>query len=153
MQIYHGWGVPKETEQRKQNDNKMLNIGLLILRIGIGLEFVIHGALKWIDGPDEWIEIGRALSIYGINTAPMVFGFLAIFLEIIGGVFLILGIFMRANCFFLLVILSVALGKHISHNDSFFIYSHAMEAVILFLSLLFIGPGKYTIGNWLVTKR
>ena len=39
----------------------------------------------------------------------------------------------------------VAATMHISKGDGFTGYSHAVESGILFVSLIFIGPGRYRI--------
>ena len=144
--------IPEKTP-RKKPSKRGLNLGLLIIRIGVGIEFILHGIIKLQAGSDEWREMGSTLLIYGIHFAPMILGFLAIFPTLVGGTLLILGVFMRTVCFLLLAISAITLGKHITLNDSFLISSHAMESAILFLSLLFIGPGKYTLSEWLLQKR
>ena len=39
--------------------NKHRHIGLLVLRIGIGLMFILHGAPKLFDGPEKWVKDRR----------------------------------------------------------------------------------------------
>ncbi len=34
---------------------------------------------------------------------------------------------------------------HLKHGDSFLVYSHALEDGVMFLGLVFIGPGQYSI--------
>jgi putative oxidoreductase len=38
-----------------------------------------------------------------------------------------------------------AVSFHLGKGDSFSGYAHALESAILFFSLLFIGPGKYSL--------
>ena len=42
--------------------NKHRHIGLLVLRIGIGLMFMVHGAPKLFDGPEKWEKLGMAMA-------------------------------------------------------------------------------------------
>lgn len=132
--------------------DKYRDIGLLILRVGIGIMFMGHGLPKLIAGPEEWMILGGTMKALGVDFAPMVWGFMAAVSEFAGGMLLALGFFTRPACFFLLNTMIVATYMHISNGDSFVKYSHAVEAGILFLSLLFIGPGKYSIDDQISSK-
>jgi len=39
----------------------------------------------------------------------------------------------------------VATTMHLTNADPFLNYSHSLEAAILFLSLILIGPGKFSL--------
>ena len=127
--------------------------GLLILRVGIGLMFMVHGFPKVFGGPEKWVRLGGALTTFGIDFWPGFWGFLAAISEFGGGALLLLGLLTRPACFFLLTTMIVATGMHIGNGDSFVKYSHAMEAAILFLSLILIGPGKYSLDEIITCRR
>ena len=127
--------------------DKYRDAGLLILRIGIGIMFVFHGYPKLIAGPETWAMIGGSMKVLGIGFAQTAWGFMAALSECAGGILLILGFFARPACFFLLSTMIVATMMHIGKGDSFLKYSHAMESAILFLSLILIGPGKYSLDD------
>lgn len=133
--------------------DKYSDIGLLILRVGIGIMFMGHGLPKLIAGPEQWVILGGAMNAVGVDFAPMVWGFIAAVSESAGGMLLALGFFTRLACFVLLNTMIVATSMHISNGDSFVKYSHALEAGILFLSLLFIGPGKYSMDDQISSIR
>ncbi len=126
--------------------------GLLILRVGIGIMFMCHGFPKLTAGPEAWTKLGGALSSLGIGIAPTFMGFMAAISEFGGGLLLVLGLFMRPACFFLLITMVVAMLMHIKSGDPFVKYSHALESAILFFSLLFIGPGKISLDEKLFKK-
>jgi len=125
--------------------DKYRDIGLLILRIGIGILFIWHGYAKLSRGPDTWIELGNALSTMGIHFAPKFMGLLASLSEFGGGILLVLGLFTRPACFFLLCTMVVATFMHVSNGDPRQIFSQPLGLAILFFSLLFIGPGKFSL--------
>ncbi len=127
--------------------------GLLILRVGIGIMFMCHGFPKLTAGPEVWTKLGGALSAMGINFAPTLMGFMAAISEFGGGLLLVLGMFTRPACFFLLSTMVVALIMHTKSGDPFVEYSHALESAILFLSLLFIGPGKISLDEKLSKNK
>jgi len=130
------------------------DFGLLMLRVGIGIMFVFHGWPKISGGPEVWERLGQAAGVFGLTFAPVFWGFMAAFAEFAGGILLALGLFFRISCGLLLVVMIVAAGMHISNGDGFNGFSHALELAILFASLLFIGPGDWTLaGRNRVLKR
>ena len=129
------------------NCDKKSGLGLLILRVGIGAMFMTHGYGKLFGGPEMWEKIGGAVSNFGIHFAPTFFGLMAALSEFGGGLCLILGLFFRPACFFMFCTMAVASTMHLTQGDGLQKASHAIEAGILFLSLIFIGPGPCTLGN------
>jgi putative oxidoreductase len=92
-------------------------------------------------GPDTWTGLGSRVGL----PAPVVFGFIAAASELIGGLMLVLGLYFRVACILLAGTMVGALYYHISDDDGFNEWSHALESLIVFVSLIFIGPGKYSI--------
>lgn len=123
------------------------HLGLLILRIGIGTMFITHGAPKLWGGPEYWEAIGENMQYLGITFAPVFWGFMAGFAEAVGGLCLILGIFYIPACILLFITMIIASISHLAKGEGIGVASHAIEAAILFLSLIFIGSGKYRIGK------
>jgi len=126
--------------------------GLLLLRLGVGLAFILHGWPKLAGGPEHWAQIGQSMQLVGVGFAPAFWGFMAGFSEAVGGLMLLLGLLFRPFCLLLLLTMLIAITTHISHGDNFNVYSHALEAAVLFFSLLFIGPGKYSLDYRLFPK-
>jgi len=129
------------------------NFGLLVLRVGIGAMFMLHGWPKLIGGPETWTKIGETMELVGIHQFPVFWGFMAGFAEVIGGLLLALGFLFRPACILLLITMIMAAIRHYAGGDGFGGYSHATEAAILFFSLLFIGPGKYSLDKKVFMKN
>ncbi|TGE20002.1 DoxX family protein [Hymenobacter elongatus] len=129
------------------------DLGLLLLRIGIGVMFTIHGYPKLMGGQESWVQLGGVMKMVGISFAPAVWGLLAALAEAVGGQLLALGLFFRLACAFLLATMLMAALMHVLSGDDFNTYSHALESAILFLGLLFIGPGKYSLDQALFPHR
>lgn len=127
---------------RKKED--LVNIGLLVLRIGIGISIFFHGLPKITGGPETWTAIGGSMSNLGINFAPTFWGFMAAFSETIGGILFALGLFFRPAAFLLVGTMIVALVMHFSQGDDFMKYGHALDLLIVFVAALLTGPGKYS---------
>ena len=121
------------------------NFALLVMRAGIGAMMVLHGYPKLLDGPERWAKLGGAMENFGITYAPEFWGFMAAFAETFGGLFLALGIFWIPANLLLISTMAVAAMHHIANGDGFGGYAHPVESAILFLSLIFIVPGKYRL--------
>jgi putative oxidoreductase len=121
------------------------DIGLLILRVGIGAMFIAHGIPKIMGGVPVWHSLGKAMAVLGVSFAPTFWGFMAAFTEVFGGLALITGIFFVPFSALLAFEMLVATFMHLNKGDNFIVSSHAIEAAILFTSLIFIGPGKYVL--------
>lgn len=132
-----------------ENRYRTHDAGLLLLRIGIGVMFTIHGYPKLTGGVEAWTQTGGSMQLLGIKFAPAFWGFMAAAAEAIGGQLLAIGLFFRITCLLLLVTMLMATFVHLHSGDGFDQYSHALESAILFLSLAFIGPGKYSLDQML----
>ena len=120
--------------------------GLLFLRVALGSFYLyVHGWHKLAGGVHAWREIGLATRYVGIHFAPVFWGLMAALSETLGCVLVIFGFLFRPACFLLFITLTVASFMHMGKNQGLETASHAIELAILFFSLLFIGPGKYSI--------
>jgi len=127
------------------NLGKYRNTGLLLLRIGIGILFIIHGFPKLAGGPSGWTGLGGSMKVIGIDFLPIFWGFMAAATETFGGFLLIVGLFFRPACILLVFTMIIASLVHFAKGDGLQGASHAIEMGIVFFSLIFIGPGKYSV--------
>ena len=128
---------------------KFRDLGLLVMRIGLGLAFVFHGKDKMFhaDPMVFWAQIGGALAPWGITFAPTFWGFMASFAEFGGGILFILGFLFRPAAAMMAFTMAVALSVHLGKGDGFAVYSHALEVGVVFLGLLFVGPGRFSLDS------
>lgn len=133
--------------------NQFREVGILVMRVGIGIAFVIHGFPKLAGGSLVWEELGRAMGFIGITSFPAFWGFMAGLAEFGGGILLILGVLFRPACMALAFTMLTAMMFHIGKGQGFSDFSHAMEDGIVFLALLLIGPGKFSLDEKFDTKR
>lgn len=127
------------------NKNALVNAGLLVLRIGIGIIFIIHGLPKLMGGVETWTQLGSTMSMMGISFAPAFWGFMAAAAEAVGGLFIILGLLHRPVALMLVFTMIVAVLMHVMSGDPFGVYSNALKALVVFVALTITGPGKYSI--------
>lgn len=135
------------------NTYRFRDTGLLILRIGIGFMFMLHGLPKIMGGAEKWESIGSAMKYFGIESNYAIWGYFAAFAEFGGGILLMFGLVHRFVCFILLFTMIVAASKHILQGDPINKSYHAIEAAILFLSFMIIGPGRLSLDQMLFGKE
>jgi putative oxidoreductase len=128
-----------------RNKINYFNIGLLIIRIGLGLLFIYHGYPKMAGGQPTWERLGSATRYVGIHFWPALWGFLCAATELFGGFLLILGLAFRPVCLLLAINLIVAVAMQLGKGEGLLTASHALEDAIVFAGLFFIGPGKYSV--------
>jgi putative oxidoreductase len=120
-------------------------MGLLILRLGIGAMFIYHGYPKMMGGAQMWHQVGQAMGNLGLSFAPAFWGFMSAFAELFGGIALIVGAPFRIFCGLLAFDMLVALTFHLRAGQGLAQGSHALELMFVFIALLIMGAGKYSM--------
>ena len=115
------------------------SFGLLILRIGFGGLLAIHGYDKLM----HYAEMKTQFMPF-LGMAPPVALGLLIFAEFVCSIFVILGLLTRFACVPVIIAMSVALFQ--AHGGDVTGKGQAATLFLLvFLSLLFTGAGKYSL--------
>ncbi|NRB21724.1 DoxX family protein [Candidatus Dependentiae bacterium] len=127
------------------DSNNAKDVGLLILRIGIGLIFVKHGYPKIMGGPQMWQGLGGAMANLGITFAPTFWGFMAACSEFFGGLCLIFGFLTRPAAFLLGCVMFTAVVMHASKGDPWSTMAHPLSLLVVFIALFVAGAGNYSV--------
>jgi len=128
------------------------DLGLLLIRLIIGLLMAFHGYEKFIHfnemaASDFW---ANNVSFLGMNgAAPLA---LTVFAELICSIFLILGLFTRFSllvlCFCMGYIFMVIFpGSIVESGENGYKFNDAFVYFIVYLGLFFTGPGKYSFDS------
>ncbi len=127
----------------------MMDLALLVLRVCLGIVFVAHGsqtALGMFGGPGI---SGFSEMLSGLGFKPaVVWAGIAAYTELIGGAFLVLGIFTRVAALFILIFITVAALKvHLARG--FFLQAGGFEynfvIACICIALMLAGGGKFGI--------
>jgi putative oxidoreductase len=88
---------------------------LLALRFLVGFGFAAHGYAKLERGPGQF-----AIALTGMGmVAPLFMAWLVTLLELVGGVLLVAGAFVRPLCFpFSVIMLTAMIGVHLPYGFS-----------------------------------
>ncbi|HXQ76905.1 MAG TPA: DoxX family protein [Gemmatimonadaceae bacterium] len=123
-----------------------MSLGLTILRVIVGVVFIVHGAQK--------------LFVFGIPGVTAAFGQMHIplaaisapgvaILEFVGGIALVIGLFTRIFALLLAIdMLGAILFVH--GRNGFFLptgYEFALTLIGAFVALAVGGPGEYSVDN------
>ena len=123
--------------------SKNRDAGILMLRISVGAFFLwAHGWAKLAGGIETWHELGGAMKHFGISFWLTFWGFMATMAETVGIALMMIGAAFRPACLFVAMTLAV-IGIHAWHQHRN--YSEPWELGLVFFSLIFIGPGKYSV--------
>jgi putative oxidoreductase len=129
---------------------KNADLGLLILRLGIGVLYIFHGVPKYFRGPDTWAWLGSQTAalgnIFEFTYIPL--GLVAATAEAVGGVLLILGLYFRTTCVLLAFTMLVAFLSKFPIQENWLLEAGwPLEMGIVFAALIFIGPGRFKVGR------
>ncbi len=107
---------------------------LSLIRAALGMVFFMAGAEKLILGIDKWNALGEQLDLDLVMSGQLhvLLGAYISFAEFFGGIFLILGLFTRTACSFLMITLVVASIGLVNENQSLIYNFFFMILLILF---------------------
>ena len=127
----------------------MVDWGILVLRLGVGIMFVAHGLQKTFGAFGGPGIKGFSQMLAGLGFTPAIFwAYLAAYTEFLGGVFLIVGLFTRFSAAMLLGLIVTAafkvhLGKGFFLSNGGFEYTFVIAAACL--ALILLDSGKFKI--------
>ena len=121
------------------------------LRIGLGVIFIAHGLQK-VFGIFSGTGIqGFSKMLSGLGFVPSIFwAYLVAYIELIGGILLILGIFTRLiSVTFFIIMLTTIFKVHL--GKGFFIssggYEYSLFIALVCIALIILGGGKLNISE------
>jgi putative oxidoreductase len=123
---------------------KYREFGLLLIRISLGLLFVLYTAPALLGGPTAWAHLGAGARHFGLHSHFQMWGLLGAFLGCLGGVLIVFGLFFRIG---VLLVLLLAIGHAIAvtTGSGFRVGLPSIEMCFVLAGILFVGPGKYSV--------
>jgi len=136
----------------RRSGDKCLEWGTFFLRVAVGAVFAAHGWQK-ISGGVEGVS-GFFGSV-GI-PAPTFFAYIVSYVEFLGGIALILGLFTYWVSILLAIIMVVALFT-VHLPNGFYVNKGGYEFVLVLLAsaatLNILGPGRFALENKLIKQN
>ncbi|MGJ8548680.1 DoxX family protein [Winogradskyella wichelsiae] len=133
----------------RNNRNNLTDLGLLILRVFLGVAMCFgHGLGKWSSlFSGEEIKFADPFGIGMLASLA-----LAVFAEVICSILLALGLFTRLALLPLIVTMLVAIfSVHIT--DGFGVMEKGLLYGVGYITLLLTGPGKYALDTFVKRKK
>lgn len=124
---------------------KYRETGLLLIRASIGLIFIIIIVPVLWNGQGSWEHFGSAMRHLDFHSHYKFWGFVGAVAAFAGGILMVLGLFFRIGVLLALIITLAHLIALWDNNGDFHTRLPALEMSILLFSLLFVGPGKYSV--------
>lgn len=131
----------------RERSTSLTAIGLLALRVVVGLVFIMHGGQKlFVKGLPS---VAGFLGTVGI-TPPAFWAFVVTAAELAGGIALIVGAVTRFAAVSLSITMIVAIAS-VLWVKGFFLpgYEYAMTLLGASIALALTGPGRYALDRWL----
>lgn len=123
---------------------KYREAGLLIMRVSLGVLFVILTGPVLLGGGGRWAAFGAGVRNLGLHTHYQIWGFLGALAGCVGAALMIFGLLFRPGVLLVLAITFVYL-LGVMHGGGFRAALAAVELCAMLLGLLFVGPGKYSV--------
>ena len=127
---------------------ELTQLGLAIIRVGVGILFIGHGSLKIYRGVGELTWTGEQMANLGIRFAPLFWGICAMLSEFLGGISLTLGLATRLTTPFMSFTMLVAIIYHLKKGDPYGYYSFPMSQLAVFVGIFFAGSGIYSLDHY-----
>ncbi len=128
--------------------NKLQPLGLLALRMVVGIIMTLHGWQKIHGGPSHFVQTVSGLGL------PGWLAYIAIAAEFLGGLLLIAGFATRIASLFILIDMLVAITKVHLHNGLIGQggYQFPLTLATVCFALMFFGAGAISV-DWLVGAK
>ena len=122
---------------------KYRDAGLLLMRVGLGVLFVILTGPVLLAGPSRWANFGsRNL---GLSSNYAFWGFLGALAGCTGAALMIFGLLFRPGVLLVLAITLVHTVGAFDGGGTVRGNLAAIELCVMLIGLLFVGPGKYSV--------
>lgn len=125
-------------------------LGLLVLRLALGMSMAYHGYLKFLSGAAGLYKVGAMLAPLGVPGYFEVFGTFAGFSELLGGILVGIGLFTRLGALLLTGVLFTATILHL--DGGFFAWDYPSQMGFSALAIFLIGGGRYSVDHSLFGK-
>ena len=123
---------------------KYREFGLLLIRLSLGLLFILYTAPVLMGGGSAWTHFGAGARTFGIHSHYQLWGFVGALAGCAGGILMIFGLFFRLGVL-LVMLLALVHAIGLAKASGFGIALASIELCFVLAGILFVGPGKYSV--------
>lgn len=123
---------------------RQLNMGLLLMRLGIAATLLMNALPKFIGGSRYWIQAGKDLQFLQAGFPFKVVGFILLLLQILGSLGMITGGLFRVSAVLLTTVYSLYFINFFTIGyKTLPLYAAALACVCI--GLMITGPGRFAV--------
>ena len=130
-----------------QHSSSSHELGHTLMRVGVGIMFIIFGYQKLTSGAEHLTELGSAMGLFGITFGYLFWGYAAALTELCVGICYTTGFLTRLASIPFIWLLIVAITFHIHKGDTFTKWGFAFTCLCIALNFLIAGSGKYSVDH------
>lgn len=132
---------------------KLADVGLLVLRLGLGAAMMYHGSQK-LFGAFEGRGLSQTLEGFQPTQGiPQWLGMLAVIAEFFGGLGVVLGLLTRLASFGITCTMAVAAFVHFSKGDGWPKMEFPIALMCMAICLMCVGPGQIAADSLFKGKK
>ena len=120
---------------------KYNEMGLLLLRVSLGVLFLYLTVPVLTSGARAIAHFGSGIRVLGLHSHFQLWGTVGALTVCVGAILMIFGLFFRIGILLVLVVTLL----HVAGAKNFHSVIPAIEMAIVLVSLLLIGPGKFSV--------
>lgn len=125
-------------------NQRNLNVGLLIMRLGIAITMLAYAVPKLIGGSRAWIRVGKELQFLEADIPYQVVGLVVLLLQVLGSLGLITGGFFRLSAVLLTSVYALYFIDFFTIGyKTLPLYAAALA--ICAIGLMIAGPGRFAV--------
>ncbi|NNG01907.1 MAG: DoxX family protein [Desulfobacteraceae bacterium] len=125
-------------------DDKRLNLGLLIVRLGLSVPLLIQALPRLIAGKSGWVGMGQSLGLPAMGLSMQILGLIVLVIQVLSSASLITGYFFRLAVILLAAVYSLYFFKFVGVGYQI-LPLYVVTHISLCIGLLLTGPGRYVV--------
>ena len=123
---------------------RQLNVGLLLMRLGIAATLLTNALPKLIGGSRYWIQAGKDLRFLQADFPFQVVGFILLLLQLLGSLGMITGGLFRVSAVLLTTVYSLYFINFFTIGyKTLPLYAAALACICI--GLMITGPGRFAV--------
>jgi uncharacterized membrane protein YphA (DoxX/SURF4 family) len=125
-------------------NERNINTGLLIMRLGIAASLLVHALPRLLDGKAAWILVGKDIRFLQFDFSTQLIGLIVLVIETLVSIGLITGYLFRLSAIVLTASYAVYFFNFISVGYKT-LPLYALAVACACLGLVITGPGRFAV--------
>jgi hypothetical protein len=123
---------------------RQLNLGLLLMRLGIAATSLVHALPKLLGGTRQWVQVGRDLRFLQADFPFQIAGAILLLFQVLGSLGMITGGLFRVSAVLLTTVYTLYFVNFFSIGyKTLPLYAAALACVCI--GLMITGPGRFAV--------